>query len=94
MARLISTSATATKRTVSCLIVSGTSCVLAILPKPIWAIFILSLGEIPLKTEEGIIAPHRLAVLERLITQPKVNNLLLWPGDDISVVDISPDSEI
>jgi hypothetical protein len=42
----------------------------------------------------GIIAPHRLAVLERLIAQPKTNNLLLWPGDDLDVKDIGPDSSI
>lgn len=53
---------------------------------------ILKAGKIDSETESGIIAPHRLAILERLISQPKVNNMLLWPGDDISVLDIGPDA--
>lgn len=53
---------------------------------------ILKAGKIDAEVESGIIAPHRLAILERLISQPKVNNMLLWPGDDISVLDIGPDA--
>lgn len=52
---------------------------------------ILKAGKIDSETESGIIAPHRLAILEQLISQPKVNNMLLWPGDDISFLDIGPD---
>lgn len=57
-------------------------------------ITILLAGKIDSQTESGIIAPHRLAVLERLIAQPKVNNLILWPGDDLDVKDIQPDTQI
>lgn len=53
---------------------------------------ILKAGKLDSEAESGIIAPHRLAILERLIAQPKVNNMLLWPGDDISVLDIGPDA--
>jgi len=53
---------------------------------------ILKAGKLDSESESGIIAPHRLAILERLIAQPKVNNMLLWPGDDISVLDIGPDA--
>jgi len=52
---------------------------------------ILKAGKIDVDSESGIIAPHRLAILERLISQPKVNNMLLWPGDDIDFLDIGPD---
>jgi len=55
---------------------------------------IIKAGKIDAETETGIIAPHRLAVLERLIMSPKVNNLLLWPGDDIDIVDIGPKEEL
>jgi len=55
---------------------------------------IIKAGKIDGETEGGIVAPHRLAVLERMISQPKVNNFILWPGDDISVEDVSPDSNI
>jgi len=55
---------------------------------------ILKAGKLDSETESGIIAPHRLAILEQLISQPKVNNLILWPGDDIEVEDIGPSSDI
>lgn len=55
---------------------------------------ILKAGKLDPESESGIVAPHRLAILERLISQPKVNNLLLWPGDDIEVTDIGPDKSL
>ena len=55
---------------------------------------IIKAGKLDSETEDGIIAPHRLAVLERLISAPKVNNFILWPGDDIDVEDISPDPSL
>ena len=55
---------------------------------------ILKAGKIDVESESGIIAPHRLAILERLISQPKINNLILWPGDDISVEDIGPNTDL
>lgn len=55
---------------------------------------ILMAGKIDPETESGIVAPHRLSILESLISQPKTNNLLLWPGDDLKFIDIGPSNEL
>jgi len=40
------------------------------------------------------ITPNRLQMLEQLLSEPKVNELILWPGDDISIEDIGPQGKI
>lgn len=55
---------------------------------------IIKAGKLDADTESGIIAPHRLALLETMLSQPKTNSLILWPGDDLTVEDIGPESSI
>lgn len=55
---------------------------------------IIKAGLISVESGRTTITPNRLQQLEQLIAQPKTNELVLWPGDDIDVVDIGSDGKV
>ena len=57
-------------------------------------ITIIKAGMIDAVNSATTITPERLQALENLISEPKTNELLIWPGDDIDVLDIGSDGKI
>ena len=55
---------------------------------------IIKAGLISVDTGKTTITPNRLQQLEQLLSQPKTNELILWPGDDISVEDVGSDGKV
>jgi len=55
---------------------------------------IIKAGIIDTGNNNVTITPERLMALEDLISKPKTNELIIWPGDDISVLDIGADGKV